>query len=63
MWLDRLTCVTQPERKKICALALSSLVASGAEVVNSRIYGVLLAVTETLNDITKSEEETGNIVE
>ena len=46
-------CVTAPERRKLLALALASLLTSESPVVLSRVYLVLLNVAETLNDVTR----------
>ena len=55
--------VTQTERKKLLALALSSLLTTGSSVVLERVFAILLNVTETLNDITTQEGQGGPIVE
>ena len=56
-------CVTQPERRKLLSLALTSLMNSGSPVVLQRIYGLLLNVTETLNDIMRQDEENAAMIE
>ncbi len=59
VWLDKMACVTQPERKKLMSLALCSLLTSGSPVVigSERLFGILSAVVETLNDVTRPDEE------
>lgn len=63
VWLDKMPCVTQSDRRKLLALALASLLTSGSPVVIDRIYSVFLNVTETLNDIIKTDEETHTMVD
>ena len=53
VWCDKMPCVTAPERRKLLALALASLLTSESPVVLSRVYLVLLNVAETLNDVTR----------
>ena len=61
MWLDKMPCVTAPERRKLLALALASLLTSESPVVLSRVYMVLLNIAETLNDVTRPDEQGGVI--
>merc|ERR1711915_611325 len=61
VWLDKMPCVTAPERKKLLALALSSLLTTESPVVLSRVYIVFLNVAETLNDVTRPDEQGGII--
>ena len=63
VWLDKMPCVTQPERKKLLSLALCSLLPSGWPPVVDRLLAVVANVVETLNDVTRTDEETGDIVE
>ena len=62
VWIDKMPCVTQPERRKLLSLALTSLMSTGSPLVLQRIFGLLLNVTETLNDImhTKDGGSAGN---
>ena len=57
-----MSCVTQPDRKKLLSLALSSLLTSNSPVVvcSERIFGIFINVVETLNDVTRVEEEQNN---
>lgn len=58
VWIDKMPCVTQPDRRKLLSLALASLLNSGSPVIHQRVYGVFLNVTETLNDIIRQDDET-----
>lgn len=62
VWMDKMPCVTQPDRRKLLSLALTSLLNSGSPVVMQRIYGVLLNVTETLNDIMRQDDDNSAII-
>merc|ERR1712059_118652 len=44
VWCDKMACVTAPERRKLLALALSSLLTTESPVVLSRIYIIFLNV-------------------
>jgi len=61
VWCDKMPCVTAPERRKLLALALSSLLTTESPVVLSRVYIVFLNVAETLNDVTRPDEQGGII--
>ena len=61
VWCDKMPCVTAPERRKLLALALASLLTSESPVVLSRVYMVLLNIAETLNDVTRTDEQGGVI--
>jgi len=63
VWMDKMPCVTQPERRKLLSLALTSLMNSGSPVVLQRIYGLLLNVTETLNDIMRQDEDNSAMID
>ncbi len=80
VWLDKMPCVTQPDKKKLLSLALCSLLplttaanansspagtanASSTDVVRDRVFGILASVTEVLNDVTRTDEDTGAIIE
>ena len=41
---------------KLLSLALTSLMSTGSPLVLQRIFGLLLNVTETLNDIMRTDE-------
>ncbi|KAG8226721.1 hypothetical protein J437_LFUL004371 [Ladona fulva] len=56
VWLDKMDVVTQLERRKLLGLALSSLLTTGSRIVLERFCGILLKVTEALNDVIKADE-------
>jgi len=62
VWCDKMACVTAPERRKLLALALASLLTTESPVVLSRVYMVFLNIAEALNDVTRPDES-GNIVD
>merc|ERR1711963_397471 len=53
---DKMPCVTAPERRKLLALALASLLTTESPVVLQRVYIVFLNLVETLNDVTKTDD-------
>jgi len=61
VWCDKMPCVTAPERRKLLALALTSLLTTESPVVLSRIYIIFLNVAETLNDVTRPDDNGGII--
>ena len=65
VWMDKMPCVTQPEKKKLLSLALCSLLASGSPIVydGNRIYSILVNVVETLNDVINTDKESGNYLD
>lgn len=56
VWLDKMSLVTQTERSKLLALALASLLTSKNNVVLERFCGLLLCISEVLNDITRTDD-------
>lgn len=56
VWLDKMALVTQFERRKLLGLALASLLTAQSSAVLERFCGILLNVTEALNDITKTDD-------
>jgi len=56
VWMDKMGCVTAPERRKLLALALSSLLTTESPVVLDRVYMILLNIAEALNDVTRPDE-------
>jgi len=62
VWLDKMACVTAPERRKLLALALASLLTTESPVVLQRVYLILLNIAETLNDVTRPDE-TGAMID
>ena len=63
VWCDKMACVTAPERRKLMALALASLLTTASPVVLQRIYAIFLNIVETLNDVTKPDEQTGGTID
>jgi hypothetical protein len=55
VWLDKMSLVTQPERRKLLGLALASLLTAQSSPVIDHFCGILLNITEVLNDITKTD--------
>ena len=53
VWVDRMGCTTQPERRKLLALALCSLVGANSPSVLEHFSQIMSNIVETLNDITK----------
>ncbi|XP_073979099.1 importin-11-like [Rhodnius prolixus] len=56
VWLDKMPLVSQLEKKKLLGLALSSLLTANSSFVYNKFCGILLAVSEVLNDITRTNE-------
>ncbi|XP_059487451.1 importin-11 [Neocloeon triangulifer] len=54
VWLDKMSIITQPERRKLLALALVTLLSAD----DRRFCGLLLAVAEVLNDVQGSQGDT-----
>jgi len=52
---NKVAYIVQPERKKLISIALLKLMSTCEQVVLHRICGIFLAVSETLNDIMKSD--------
>lgn len=52
VWLAAMPNIGQIERKKLCALALCSLLASCVGVIAGRINAITLSVAETLHDVS-----------
>ncbi|KAK9506660.1 hypothetical protein O3M35_008554 [Rhynocoris fuscipes] len=61
VWLDKMPLVTQLEKKKLLGLALTSLLTANSNFVYNKFCGILLAVSEVLNDITRTEENGAHI--
>lgn len=62
-WMDKMPIVTQPDRRKLLSLALISLLNTGSPVILQRIYGLILNVTETLNDIIRQDDDNSALIE
>jgi hypothetical protein len=51
----KINLIVQPERKKLISIALLKLMSTGDPVVLHKLCGIFLAVSETLNDVMKSD--------
>ncbi|KFM81693.1 Importin-11, partial [Stegodyphus mimosarum] len=58
LWLEKMPLMNPIQRRKLLGLALTCLLTSNSDVVLDRICGILLAVVEVLNDITKCDSDT-----
>lgn len=63
VWLNRMSCVTSKDKKKLLGLALASLLPVQTEQVSLRVPVILNRLCETLNDIMKEDDETGVVSE
>nr|CAD7396049.1 unnamed protein product [Timema cristinae] len=59
VWLDKMPLVTQLERRKLLGIALTSLLTVQSSYVLEKFCGVLLCVTEVLNDVVKLDMDGG----
>lgn len=59
MWVDRLDNITQPERRKLSALALLSLLPSDNSVIQDKFCGIINISVEGLHDVMTEDPETG----
>ncbi|XP_051498531.1 importin-11 [Apus apus] len=59
MWVDRMDNITQPERRKLSALALLSLLPSLNSVIQDKFCGIINISVEGLHDIMTEDPETG----
>lgn len=58
MWVDRMDNITQPERKKLSALALLSLLPSDNSVIQDKFCGIINISVEALHDVMTEDPET-----
>ncbi|XP_048359931.1 importin-11 [Sphaerodactylus townsendi] len=58
MWVDRMDNITQPERKKLSALALLSLLPSDNSVIQDKFCGIINISVEGLHDVMTEDTET-----
>ncbi|XP_069491668.1 importin-11 [Ambystoma mexicanum] len=58
MWVDRMDNITQPERRKLSALALLSLLPSANNVIQDKFCGIINVCVEGLHDIMTDDPET-----
>nr|XP_023029960.1 importin-11 [Leptinotarsa decemlineata] len=56
VWLDKMRNVAQPDHRKLLGLALANLLTTRSGPVLERFGLIMLNVLETLNDITKAED-------
>lgn len=59
MWVDRMDNITQPERRKLSALALLSLLPSENGVIQDKFCGIVNISVEALHDVMTEDPETG----
>ncbi|XP_039175691.1 importin-11 isoform X2 [Crotalus tigris] len=58
MWVDRMDNITQPERRKLSALALLSLLPSDNSIVQDKFCGIINISVEGLHDVMTEDIET-----
>ncbi|NXL38847.1 IPO11 protein, partial [Glaucidium brasilianum] len=58
MWVDRMDNITQPERRKLSALALLSLLPSLNGVIQDKFCGIINISVEGLHDVMSEDPET-----
>ncbi|KAI7797680.1 putative importin-11, partial [Triplophysa rosa] len=58
MWVDRMDNITQPERRKLSALALLSLLPSENGVIQDKFCGIVNISVEALHDVMTEDPET-----
>nr|XP_022913125.1 importin-11 [Onthophagus taurus]XP_022913126.1 importin-11 [Onthophagus taurus] len=56
IWIRKMRNVSQQEQRKLLSLALSNLLTSQSNPVLERFNGIMLNILETLNDITKYDD-------
>ncbi|NXL65054.1 IPO11 protein, partial [Chordeiles acutipennis] len=59
MWVDRIDNITQPERRKLSALALLSLLPSLNSVIQDKFCGIINISVGGLHDVMTEDPETG----
>uniref|UniRef100_A0A8C9TWZ9 Importin-11 n=1 Tax=Scleropages formosus TaxID=113540 RepID=A0A8C9TWZ9_SCLFO len=59
MWVERMDNITQPERRKLSALALLSLLPSDNSVIQDKFCGIINICVEALHDVMTEDPETG----
>ncbi|XP_007424256.1 importin-11 isoform X3 [Python bivittatus] len=58
MWVDRMDNITQPERRKLSALALLSLLPSDNSIIQDKFCGIINISVEGLHDVMTEDIET-----
>jgi len=56
-WTDRMDIITQPERRKLSALAMASLLPQSNTIVTDRFSVIINCLVEVLHDICKCDED------
>ncbi|XP_069780590.1 importin-11 isoform X2 [Narcine bancroftii] len=59
MWVERMDNITQPERRKLSALALLSLLPSENSVIQDKFCGIINICVEALHDVLSEDPDTG----
>ncbi|XP_078253475.1 importin-11 isoform X2 [Rhinoraja longicauda] len=59
MWVERMDNITQPERRKLSALALLSLLPSENSVVQDKFCGIINICVEALHDVMSEDPDSG----
>ncbi|KAM4054020.1 importin-11 [Anomaloglossus baeobatrachus] len=60
MWVDRMDNITQPERRKLSALALASLLPTVNSVIQDKFCGIINICVESLHDVMTEDPETNS---
>ncbi|XP_078607197.1 importin-11-like isoform X1 [Branchiostoma floridae x Branchiostoma japonicum] len=55
IWMERLDCISQPERRKLSALALASLLVSTEKVILERFCAIVNCCVEVLHDCCRED--------
>lgn len=63
VWVARMPCVVNSEKKKLLALALTNLLTVQNDVIYTRMPTIVKRICEALNDIMKDDDETGTLNE
>lgn len=59
MWVERMDNITQPERRKLSALALLSLLPSENSVIQDKFCGIINICVEALHDVMSEDPDSG----
>lgn len=62
-WLAKSSCLYQPEKKKLCVLALLSLLPTNHRSILNSINTILLKTADALSDICRKDSESGILVD
>ncbi|XP_075695331.1 importin-11 isoform X1 [Rhinoderma darwinii] len=60
MWVDRMDNITQPERRKLSALALISLLPTVNSIIQDKFCGIINICVESLHDVMTEDPETNS---